>query len=375
MKAFIIYTTVANSFFYNLARALNHLGNKVYLLNAPLHVSKGFGDCCQVVNLDENCIADFLKEKQINGLLIWNGSNNLFLMNIFKDNGVKIWFFENGYLPATLQMNLGGVNAEASYNTESTEELYTYTFTKSDIELNNFVVQNVSKLNLKSYLLSKLKQAGILNALVDIIRVASSKMKKKLLSLKFKYGYSGSIEDFVENPFLLLPLQVNNDTQIIQNSNFKDMYQILDTLAPLLINSGYDLVVKEHPEETSYVNYKKYSKYDHVHIVKNVDLNTLINKAACVITVNSSVGFQAIQKNKKVITLGNSFYNSAPGVFKCNLFSGNFLQVLEEAINNTTLSKEQNKYVNYFNDEIFITGNWKSPDKKLIKECVDRLLV
>ena len=73
--------------------------------------------------------------------------------------------------------------------------------------------------------------------------------------------------------------------------------------------------------------------------------------------------------------MGNSFYNSAPGVFKCNLFSGNFLQVLEEAINNTTLSKEQNKYVNYFNDEIFIAGNWKSPDKKLITECVNRILV
>jgi len=373
MKNFVIYTTVANSFFYNLARALNHLGHTVYLLNPPLHVVKMFKNECEAKYIGSESLPLFFQEQAIDSLLLWNGSNNLFFTQCARACNVKTWFFENGYLSNTLQMNRLGVNASVAYNTNDVEELYSFAFPESDLNLSNFEIKHLDKLTLKNYLLSKLKQSKQQNTLVDFYHVFQDKLRKLLRSLVFKYGYSEPISNLMSKPYILFPLQVNDDTQIVQNSPHKDMYQILDTLAPLMVASSYHLVIKEHPEELTFTRYKKYLKYKNVHLTKQADLNSLIENAACIVTVNSSVGLQAIQKNKKVITLGDSFYNSAPGTYQCNLFSGNFLTTLEHALDQKVLPEDQSNYIQYFRDKIFIQGNWRQPDKALIEGCVNRL--
>jgi len=63
MKNFVIYTTVANSFFYNLARALNHLGHTVYLLNPPLHVVKMFKNECEAKYIGSESLPLFFRNK------------------------------------------------------------------------------------------------------------------------------------------------------------------------------------------------------------------------------------------------------------------------------------------------------------------------
>lgn len=374
MKSFVLYTKTSNPFFYNLTRALRYLGHTVYLLNPSPHVAKIFQEECSVVRCSEESLGNFFQENDIDSILLWNGSNNLFIVNLARDNDIKTWFFENGYLPNTLQMNRLGVNASVGYNTNSVKELYSFTFPDADIKINNFVIKQPKRLTILSYLMSKLSQARHRNVATDIYRVLSARLLKLVIKIKYNYGYSSPSISYIGKPYIFFPLQVNDDTQIIQNSSYQDMYQILDTLAPLISNSGYQLVIKEHPEDMSYTKYKKYTKFKNVHLTKNVNINNLIENADCILTVNSSVGFQAIQKHKKVITFGASFYNSAPGVYQCNLYTGNFLKTLSHVIGFDFSSEEQDKYINHFKDNIFIEGNWKEPDTLLLEGCVKRLL-
>jgi len=178
----------------------------------------------------------------------------------------------------------------------------------------------------------------------------------------------------LEKPYIFFPLQVNKDTQIKNNSPYSDMYQILDAIVPLIRNTEYNLIIKEHPKENTYTSYSRYRQKNKIFVVKNVNLDKLIEHSEAVVTVNSSVGLQAIEKYKKVMVLGSAFYTNAPSVHTCNLFTESFLSVLANLKSGTVNKTEVDKYIAHCREEIFIEGNWSNPDKKLIYECICRIV-
>ena len=118
------------------------------------------------------------------------------------------------------------------------------------------------------------------------------------------------------------PLQVGSDTQIVKYGDWiKSIDQFIDILARLVksLPSDWVLLLREHP--SSDINYSKKLKklQSDSFKVDNVTPSTdLIELSKVIVTVNSSVGFHALLKNKPVITLGHAFWGFTPLAFKAN---------------------------------------------------------
>jgi len=103
--------------------------------------------------------------------------------------------------------------------------------------------------------------------------------------------------------FIFLPLQLEYDAQITKASNFSTMQEVVN-----LVTTGFPndlIVVKPHP-----LNAEAIVSTQGNMVVAPVDTNLhqLIKDSKVVVTVNSTVGAEALSYAKPVIALGLSFY-------------------------------------------------------------------
>jgi capsular polysaccharide export protein len=85
-------------------------------------------------------------------------------------------------------------------------------------------------------------------------------------------------------------------------------------------NQDHWLVIKEHPSDFGRINYnglKKKYKNKKVIFTTTLPSSELIESSRAVITINSTVGIEALLKGKPVITLGEAFYNVEGLVHHC----------------------------------------------------------
>ncbi|WP_298555154.1 hypothetical protein [uncultured Algibacter sp.] len=110
-------------------------------------------------------------------------------------------------------------------------------------------------------------------------------------------------------PVFFLILQVPLDVNMISHSTFKTHFDILKTIKEHLpINTK--LVVREHPVYKGKYEKKLYD-YAKLHAIDfdtNLNVDTMLKKAAVVIVNNSTVGLEAIARYKPTVVLGDSYY-------------------------------------------------------------------
>ena len=112
--------------------------------------------------------------------------------------------------------------------------------------------------------------------------------------------------------FLFIPFQVHDDTQIIVHSPWVNSMECLirEVLeAKSRLNLPHKLVVKEHPVDVGRYDYTRLQKMSELVWLRDFPLEEILTKTDCVITVNSSVGIEALVYGKPVVTLGEAFYN------------------------------------------------------------------
>jgi hypothetical protein len=122
-------------------------------------------------------------------------------------------------------------------------------------------------------------------------------------------------------PFVFIPLQGNEICRQVRNPlNIADMEDLLSKVlgaantVSKFMERPFRVVSKEHPNRPGVIG--KIFKLSHQHNVtflSSVNLDSLIDKASLIVTFNSLVGFEALQKGKPVITLAPTFY-SMPGM-------------------------------------------------------------
>ena len=124
--------------------------------------------------------------------------------------------------------------------------------------------------------------------------------------------------------WFLLPLQVKGDSQVKDHSRFKGMEDLLDeVVASFARHAPVDtlLVVKHHPMDRAYTNYSRHLRAlvrehgleQRLLYLHDQHLPTLLNHALGVVTINSTVGLQALYHGTPVLTLGESVYQ-IPGL-------------------------------------------------------------
>jgi capsular polysaccharide export protein len=235
----------------------------------------------------------FFQNNNVENLIIWNGQKqpNKTPYIVAKELGIKTHLFENGLLPNTTVLDTKGVNALNSMPREP-EFYLNWNPTPEQID----EVKNATKLQ--------------------------SREKHKLRS---HVGHQIRLPKH----YLFVPFQVPNDTQIICHSPWiKSMEDFYDELVSAAVSLPKDhvFVVKEHPSwPRSFVHLH----HRHPKIIFANENNTqeLIENAAAVITINSTVGIESLLLDKKVITLGDSFLNITGLVQHCSE-----QQALQEAI-------------------------------------------
>ena len=137
--------------------------------------------------------------------------------------------------------------------------------------------------------------------------------KKTLKQINF-------LKNHKKNKYFLIPLQLNNDTQLLFNSPFNDINEfIFTTIQSFAKFSNKDeyLVFKVHPlnpdlmEFNNYIKTlsKKYHILDRVIYLNSGDLGVLIKNSKGVVTINSTVGISCVFHLHPLKVLGNAIFD------------------------------------------------------------------
>lgn len=121
-------------------------------------------------------------------------------------------------------------------------------------------------------------------------------------------------------PYYLLPLQLNSDSQIQIHSTFTNMVEVIDMVMRSFAKNAPTnswLVIKTHPLDAGLLNYGKIIEKQALKLglsgrilfLQSGHLNTLVEQARGLITVNSTAGGLALELDCPTITLNNPIYN------------------------------------------------------------------
>ncbi len=159
--------------------------------------------------------------------------------------------------------------------------------------------------------------------------------------------------------FVFIPFQDEWDTQIRLFSpwirNMRELFSFAELIAE---RSGRTVVLKEHP--SSRVKYPDLARRvsDRVIFANGNSTQELIEKADCVVTINSTVGLESILLAKPVLVLGEAFY-AVEGVAAKARSAEEALALLEQ-LPAWALSEELRRaFVSYLQDEYCVAGRWQ----------------
>jgi hypothetical protein len=168
----------------------------------------------------------------------------------------------------------------------------------------------------------------------------SAKSKLTTFLRYFIYKKSYSFPDNSNFNYVIFPIHYEPEATL---SYFSEYYQeqeyLISNIAKTLRNNQI-LLVKEHPEQPGALLNKKFrtilKRTSNVFFIKaEYPTKELILKADLVITIASTMGWEALMLNKKVVVFGNVFYDKHPSIIK---FDGDWT-ALKEAIRNKDHTK------------------------------------
>ena len=207
-----------------------------------------------------------IKMDKYDAICLWGGFHIMqkVVSIIAKHNNIKVYYFENGLLPNTTVMDIKGTNFNNSV--PRTEDFY------QSINIKFTQIPFVERKNLQN---------------------------------------SNTQKELPKN-YIFCPFQDWLDTQILIHSplvkNMEEFYAIIQELAQKLPNDVY-FVIKKHPNcKKSYSHLEEKNNPQIIFANENKTAE-LIQNAKAILTINSTVGMEGLMFHKKVITLGNAFFD------------------------------------------------------------------
>ena len=256
----------------------------------------------------------------LRAVFIWNGSGvaGKSLRDFCQCSGIDQLYFEISNLPGKLFVDGGGVNAR-SWLAEDIAIL-------DHLQADEGEFQHwLDKYLQKKLAISTLPQAKILDQVsyrdtlmnwlgFRLGRIPTDDHTSLLAKLfnKKKRKLPMDLDEPPANdiPFIFFPMQVSNDSQILLNSDV-DNSEAIRFAADLARREKCQLLVKPHPAESNMQEIQQIltlRKELGFYLVADNTLD-LIRRSHSVVSINSTVGLEAILLGKHVIFLGRTFYN------------------------------------------------------------------
>ncbi len=165
---------------------------------------------------------------------------------------------------------------------------------------------------------------------------------KRRVKLPFISKYYTNIN--LENKYILYPLHFHPESSTsILASTYVNEYEVIRNIA-FNLPQGVRLFVKDHISAYGYPTLKFYNNIYHLPnvflIPPNYPTKKLIAHSLGVITLTSTVGYEALLLNKKVFLLGTVFYQTHKNVVRIENPS-NLFQLLTRELQKDTINDEQ----------------------------------
>jgi len=189
----------------------------------------------------------------------------------------------------------------------------------SDMRFGKIInLENARKLKRKLYHKYISKEQEEYNEIGWVIKSSFSKLFHRKLLNRYYIKPESQNDNYIYFPF-----HVPGDTQLLARS---PMFQFQECLVEYLSRSipfGHKLYIKEHPAAVGgYQNSiikKLIKECGNICLVHpQTNSHELIKNSSLVVTVNSSVGFEALLQNKKVLVVGKSYYKNRGVTFDVN---------------------------------------------------------
>lgn len=275
----------------------------------------------------------------IKGIVIWNGQNLPLAAAAAAARrlGLSVIYMENGPLPQTTMVDPAGINFENVM--PRTADFYT-------------------KIPIEQAALDRLLQTPL------VPRTPKRKDAPTLqTSLPAKYYF--------------LPFQTYSDTQILLFSPWiPDMDALVRTVHRVLKDSTIEpvvLVAKAHPScRKNYDGLREEMALQGVVFAEGVSTAELIQRSCGVITINSSVGIEAMLMDRPVLTLGQAFYN-IPGLVLHADNSDELKKGLEQLHIYRPESGVREGFLYYLRYCYLVEGTHRNPDSNHVQAVGQRI--
>lgn len=290
----------------------------------------------QAQRLFQECVTT-LSDLRPAAVAIWNGQKFYTAVAALaaRHLGIQVLYFENGVLPNTTTIDPKGVNA------------------------NNSVPRDPAFYR------------NFKDTLKDAVPVVARPPRtgKKMVSTT----------EELPSRYLLVPLQIDSDTQVVIHSPWiasmhQFFFEMIDA-SQKWQDRGLHVVFREHPSSRrNYADLHKIARsMPRIHFISDRPLQEMIERATAVVTINSSVGVEALVLGRPVITVGNAFYNIEGLVSHAR--NGHELIEAVNRLADTTMDEELRlRFLAYLRNDYAVPGNWKVPSAEHLNLMSARIM-
>lgn len=329
-----------------------------------------------------NYLDGFISKNDINLIVVWNGQDHVAraLTEIAKRRGIKTIYMENGYFSNTLQADTRGVNLSAlnrDYSFSKIKNLVSDTLLLPSVnEAPDLLpILHLNKWDQLSNFLHRVLDNSFYAKYPELR--GSNWFKKRALDKARRLIPLDVVE--IPSTFAFIPLQVHDDTQILINSPlFKDPKQFLRHCYQQIrttLGKDFPIIVKEHPEDMLRYDYEDIRReFPDIIWLRKFDIDYLLDHAAFTLVINSSVGLQAIARQKAVIVYGDSIYSRDE---ICSFITdlSHSKQAIFDSMQPLTQERQDNikVYLQFINQHFFFKGSWKNFSSETMQLCARRI--
>jgi capsular polysaccharide export protein len=309
----------------------------------------------------------------------WNGSGLTagIAAQLARARGIPVLFAENGYLPNTLQLDPEGVNALASIARAP------------DLEAIRALSYPPDQLQAFEVLLAEYR-AGRMPGRTPPAR---GRVRPGPLAYLIQAWADWHERDprFQGNrriprapltppePFVFFPLQVRSDSQLTMHSplygNRLDLAIADLDAAVRALDPSPRLVIKLHPADLGKTDYDPLvERFPNVLWTAGGDVRSLLQRAACVVTVNSTVGIEAMVFGRPLVTLGENFY-TREGLVHPVRARDDLAACLRQALIQPPDAELVGQYLRYLYLHAFVRAHWRDFSEASLGNLARRIIV
>lgn len=312
----------------------------------------------------------FIKDKNIGLVILHNDLrwHHSLAIEICKILEVKYLVTEQGlFRPYTTVIDPIGVNANSSImNINENEYIKIETIIKKHKKVKNDHNSSISKLFFLLFLICfKLEKFSNTRLYYQHNNFSIKKYFSRFIKQlkKGSYNEKSHEEINIKNKYLFIPLQLENDTQILIHSRIKSN-QLLITEIEKNTPNDIKIYFKKHPND-----FKNYILGEKSKFIDG-NISTLAKNAYACITINSSAAIDIIKTNSPLFLFGDSIYNHSGIAQKITI--DELRDYLMSPRENLVDLNKRKKFIKYLLNDYSVYGAGFSYDKNEIKRILKK---